>query len=63
MKRIVATGALLLICAALSGCGATAGGAELQQNTRLQENQVTLEDGRTVTCIVHWRNGGISCDW
>lgn len=47
---------------ALTGCGGIQSATQVE-NTRLQEQHVTLENGRTVTCIVYWRNGGISCNW
>lgn len=76
MKRtlisvMVAAAAVLL----LAGCGHGSGGAvgsegtstvkdEAPDYTFLEEDSITLEDGRTLTCITTSRSsGGVSCDW
>lgn len=31
----------------------------------LKESHITLEDGRTINCVIYddFRQGGVSCDW
>lgn len=62
MKRTITTLALVSVLA-LTACGADENGVPVGSN--LYEVRHTLEDGRTVTCIVHKGAyaGGLSCDW
>lgn len=56
----------LVLTFALAGCSATREGAMPEHNTRgLSQREITLDDGRSVTCIVYGKvnGGGLSCDW
>lgn len=51
----------------LSGC-ATGGSNESsagKESERLHERTITLQDGRTITCVIYnqYQKGGLSCDW
>jgi hypothetical protein len=68
---IAAPFAVLALVASLTGCNSNTGGSP-QNDTKagaissnLYERQITLTDGRTVTCVVYanMKQGGLSCDW
>ncbi|WP_036321742.1 hypothetical protein [Microbacterium sp. B24] len=62
-RALAALGAVVL-AATLAGCAAT--GAEQGASTdALRQESITLQDGRTVQCVVYSApyKGGLSCDW
>ncbi|WP_443460607.1 hypothetical protein [Glutamicibacter arilaitensis] len=63
MKKKLA--ALALVAVALTGCANGNPDPATGQPSKLYERQVTLRDGRELTCIVYTSShkGGVSCDW
>lgn len=59
---LAAAGVLLLSGCASEGSDDSRAGDE---SSNLYERTITLEDGRTVTCVVYtqYQKGGLSCDW
>ena len=63
-SRAAAATSIALVAAALVGC--SAGGSEQGASTdKLRQESITLEDGRTVQCVIYASGykGGLSCDW
>ncbi|UUX60154.1 hypothetical protein [Glutamicibacter halophytocola] len=57
--------ALALVAVALTGCANGNPDPATGEPGSLYEENVTLRDGRELTCIVYARGykGGVSCDW
>lgn len=49
----------------LTGCASGAVDTKTNEPSTLYETEITLSDGRTVTCITYKDGyaGGTSCDW
>lgn len=60
-KRIAVVTALSVLL--LTGCGVA--DTETGVSTGLEQNTISLKDGRQVTCVVYKAGyaGGLSCDW
>lgn len=72
MKRKIAlTAAGLAASFGLIGCGADTGTFDTEDDStvenpaNIKEQQITLRDGRIITCVTYnqYRGGGIDCDW
>lgn len=63
MKKLIA--ALFIGALTLASCASGNASADTGKSTDLYESAITLNDGRTVTCITFWgyNKGGVSCDW
>lgn len=62
-KKLLA--AMFVSTLALTGCASGNTSAETDESTRLYERRITLNDGRTLTCVTYskYNQGGLSCDW
>lgn len=78
IRKLFAAGAVALLALGLGACGVPyeestskqQGQVDLKKEQApigLSESTITLQDGRTVTCVVYndamAPQGGISCDW
>jgi len=54
---------LLFTVFCLTACGSSTGDDTNEDS--INEAQITLRDGRVITCLVYARGykGGLSCDW
>lgn len=75
-KRILALAASMLCISMLAGCEGTPIDSSADRRTEAVTQSecstyktqwetctITMPDSRRVTCIAHYANGGISCDW
>lgn len=65
-SRIWAGVTAALLATALVGCTSMSTGVEQGSSTSaLREETITVQDGRTVHCVVYSSGykGGLSCDW
>lgn len=68
MKKIAAVATMFVAIALLSGCAASGGTTEPDNNgnpSGISSYEVRTADGRTVTCVVWdgYNAGSVSCDW
>lgn len=57
--------AMFVSALTLTGCASGNTSAETGESTSLYERRITLNDGRTLTCVTYsgYQKGGLSCDW
>lgn len=62
-KKLLA--AMFVSTLILTGCASGNTSAETGESTSLYERHITLNDGRTLTCVTYskYNQGGLSCDW
>ena len=64
MKKTIAV-LVIATTLALTGCASGNSDATTGEPTRLQEQNIKLNDGRELTCVTYKlaNAGGLSCDW
>lgn len=75
IRALIAVGLVGLVMMVIAACGSSAPVAPEPENNNpedslgesangyLVEEQIVLQDGRTVICISDRYAGGVSCDW
>lgn len=55
----------LALAATITACSASGAGVVDSNSKTLTERTITLQDGRTITCVTYWdaKGAGLSCDW